>query len=59
LRRTTLNIHSATVLSDADRREALEIGADRFIRQPIEPQLVLDMIAECLRERQERARGEA
>lgn len=59
LRRIMIIMHSATVMSDLDRRKALEIGADRFIKQPVEPQLVLDIIAECLRERQERLSDEA
>jgi two-component system cell cycle response regulator len=41
-------IHSATVVPDIDHRRALEIGADQFIKQPIEPQFFLDTIVECL-----------
>lgn len=45
---TVVIIHSATVMSDLDRRKALDLGADRFIKQPIEPQLILDIVTECL-----------
>ena len=31
--------------------EGLALGADRFLRRPIEPQVLLDEISECLRQK--------
>ena len=59
LRQTTILIHTATAMSDLDRRQAFEVGADQFVKQPIEPQLMLDIIAQCLREREKRLADEA
>ena len=42
-------IHSATVMSDQDCRQALALGAHMFIARPIEPQLMIDAIEACLR----------
>jgi two-component system, cell cycle response regulator len=49
----------ATILVVVDRCKALEMGADRFVKQPIEPQFVLDIVAHCLHERQGRPIDEA
>ena len=35
---------------ESDRRQALALGAARFLRRPIEPQELLDQIDACLRE---------
>jgi two-component system cell cycle response regulator len=41
-------IHSATVMSEKDRRNALDLGALKFIMRPLDPQIILAMVEECL-----------
>jgi len=41
-------IHSATVMSEQDGREALKLGALKFLMRPLAPQAVLAVIEECL-----------
>ncbi len=48
LRAIKIIIHSATVMSEQDRLEALRLGALKFLMRPLEPQLVLAAIEECL-----------
>ena len=42
---------TSTMMSERDRERGLALGADRFLRRPIEPQVLLDEISECLREK--------
>jgi two-component system cell cycle response regulator len=48
LREIKIIIHSATVMSEQDRLEALRLGALKFLKRPLDPQLVLAAIEECL-----------
>ena len=48
LRQIKILIHSATVMSQKDEREALALGALKFLNRPIDPQSVLAAIEECL-----------
>jgi two-component system cell cycle response regulator len=48
LRQLKVVIHSATMISERDRREVLSLGAQTFIGYPIEPQLLLAEIESCL-----------
>jgi two-component system cell cycle response regulator len=41
-------IHSATVMSEQDRWEALSLGALKFLTRPMEPQIMLAEIEACL-----------
>ena len=41
-------IHSATVMSEKDGREALRLGALKFLMRPLDPQVMLSIIEECL-----------
>jgi two-component system, cell cycle response regulator len=41
-------IHSATVMSEQDAREALKLGALKFLMRPLAPQTVLAEIEACL-----------
>jgi two-component system cell cycle response regulator len=50
-------IHSATLMSDSDRQEALELGALKFLTRPLEPKFVLDAIEEYLEAHPERKNG--
>jgi two-component system, cell cycle response regulator len=43
-------IHSATVMSEKDRRKALDLGALKFLMRPLEPQIILAAIEACLEE---------
>jgi two-component system cell cycle response regulator len=43
-------IHSATVMSEKDCREALKLGALKFLMRPLDPQALLAVIGECLAE---------
>jgi two-component system, cell cycle response regulator len=43
-------IHSATVMSERDCREALGLGALKFLMRPLAPQAILAAIEECLEE---------
>jgi len=40
---------TSTMMSERDRERGFALGADRFLRRPIEPQVLLDEISECLR----------
>ena len=51
LQHTFLLIHSASVGSDLDRKRALELGATRSLKIPIEPTKFLAEIEDCLEER--------
>jgi two-component system cell cycle response regulator len=42
---------TSTMMSERDRERGLALGADRFLRRPIEPQVLLHEISECLREK--------
>jgi CheY-like chemotaxis protein len=42
---------TSTMMRERDRERGLALGADRFLRRPIEPQVLLDEISECLREK--------
>jgi two-component system cell cycle response regulator len=44
LRSIIIVIHSASMISEQDRERALALGADQFIRRPLEPQVLLDVI---------------
>lgn len=57
LRQIKIIIHSATIMSEHDRREALRLGAARFISRPIEPQLILEEIEACLHAQPEQQDG--
>jgi CheY-like chemotaxis protein len=48
LREIKILIHSATVMSERDRQEALDLGALKFLMRPLDPQVVLAVIEECL-----------
>jgi two-component system, cell cycle response regulator len=50
---TKIIIHSATVRSYEEGISTLGFGADRFITQPLEPQTLLSLLEEFLRERRE------
>lgn len=43
-------IATATAVTDADRAQALHLGARRFVARPMEPQDFLTLIEECLAE---------
>lgn len=58
LRPIKILIHSATVQSELDRREALRLGAMRFITRPLEPQLILAEIERCLNAHPEHDSGD-
>ena len=53
LRDITVMIHSVTIQSDQDRREAIRLGANTVISRPLEPALLLAEIAACLQVRPE------
>lgn len=42
---------TSTMMSERDRERGVALGADRFLRRPIEPQMLLEEISECLREK--------
>jgi CheY-like chemotaxis protein len=42
---------TSTMMRERDRERGVALGADRFLRRPIEPQVLLDEISECLREK--------
>ncbi len=42
---------ASTPTSPRERQQAISLGAARFILRPIEPQALLDQIAQCLRDR--------
>jgi two-component system, cell cycle response regulator len=48
LRALKIIIHSATVMSEKDCREALSLGALKFLMRPLDPQAILAAIEECL-----------
>ncbi|HEU5097579.1 MAG TPA: response regulator [Roseiflexaceae bacterium] len=48
LRDIKIMIHSATVMSENDRDEALNLGAQLFLMRPLDPQFVLAAIEACL-----------
>jgi two-component system cell cycle response regulator len=48
LRHLPVIIHSATYLSERDAQEALTLGAEQFIRRPVDPQALLKEIEACL-----------
>lgn len=48
LRQIKIIIHSATVMSEKEGREALSLGALKFIMRPLDPQSMLATIEECL-----------
>jgi two-component system cell cycle response regulator len=48
LRAIKIIIHSVTVMSEQDRREALALGALKFLMRPLDPQAMLAVIEECL-----------
>jgi two-component system cell cycle response regulator len=48
LRRIKIMIHSATIMSERDRDEALRLGAQKFIMRPLDPQFVIAAIESCL-----------
>lgn len=58
LRQMKVMIHSATIGSNVDRREALALGALRFITRPLEPQLMLAEIESCIRASTEQPYGD-
>ncbi len=43
-------IYTATYTEDADRKLALEMGADRFVIKPQEPDVLVDLVIEVLTE---------
>lgn len=45
---------TSTMLDEKDRDLGLALGADRFLRRPIEPGVLLNEIRECLREKEGR-----
>jgi len=57
LRGVKIVIHSATVMSQNDRREALALGALKFLMRPLEPQIVLAEIEACLNAQPELKNG--
>jgi two-component system cell cycle response regulator len=48
LQDTKIVIHSATIMSERDRRDALSLGALKFLMRPLDPQTMLAAIEECL-----------
>jgi two-component system cell cycle response regulator len=54
LRQIKVVIHSATIGSERDHREALALGAQKFLTRPIEPQVLLAEIEVLLYEQRER-----
>lgn len=48
LRAIKIIIHSATVMSEKDGREAIRMGALKFLMRPLDPQSMLTVIEECL-----------
>lgn len=48
LRGIKIMIHSATIMSERDRDEALRLGAQKFVMRPLDPQLVIAEIEACL-----------
>ena len=58
LRDITIIIHSATVRSDQQHRDVIQMGAARFITRPIDPQNILNEIAACLQDQPERHNGD-
>jgi len=48
LREIKLIIHSATIMSERDRQEALRLGALKFLMRPLDPPTILSAIEECL-----------
>ena len=48
LRALKIIIHSVTVMSEQDRRDALALGALKFLTRPIDPQVMLAEIEACL-----------
>jgi two-component system, cell cycle response regulator len=48
LREIKIVIHSATIMSEHDRQEAIELGAYKFIMRPLDPQAMLAAIEACL-----------
>jgi two-component system cell cycle response regulator len=48
LRAIKIMIHSVTIMSEQDRREAIGLGALKFLMRPLDPQAVLAEIEECL-----------
>ena len=51
LQHTFVLIHSASVGSEGERKRALDLGANRFLKNPIEPTKFLEEIEDCLAER--------
>jgi two-component system cell cycle response regulator len=50
-------IFLSSSVGDRERRTATALGADRFISRPIDPQVLLHAIQECLRARDKRRAG--
>ena len=48
LRDIKIVIHSATIMSEQDREDALRLGALKFLMRPLDPQTMLAAIEECL-----------
>jgi two-component system cell cycle response regulator len=48
LRMIKVIIHSATVMSQKDCQDALRLGALKFLMRPLDPQMILAVIEECL-----------
>jgi two-component system cell cycle response regulator len=48
LRAIKIIIHSATIMRERDRDEALKLGAQKFIMRPLDPLLVVAEIEACL-----------
>lgn len=42
---------TSTMMDEKDRRRGLALGADRFLRRPIEPETLLAEIRGCLNQR--------
>jgi diguanylate cyclase (GGDEF)-like protein/PAS domain S-box-containing protein len=43
---------TSTYTDEKDEKFALDLGADRFLRRPVEPQALIDIVTEALAERQ-------
>lgn len=54
----TIIMHSATIRSEAERREAIRLGAAKFLAGPLEPQIILAEIEACLYQPPERQDGD-
>jgi two-component system cell cycle response regulator len=58
LTRLPFILFSSAEWDGAARERARELGVEHFLTRPIEPQGLLDAVAECLSERKERGRGQ-